>query len=312
MEAAVRQRWPDGRAFAFTIFDDTDRAEVESVGPVYALLRDLGLRTTKSVWAIRGDGTPRIGGATCEDRDYLAWTLELQAAGFEIASHGAAPATSARATVRRALDRFRELFGGDPVTLANHSGGLESIYWGDARVSGSTRVAYNLMTRFRNRDRFRGHVDGDSLFWGDLCRERVTYVRNFTFNDVNTLNACPEMPYRDPERPYVRAWFASSEGANVASFNERLSEAQQDRLEAEGGACIMYTHFASGFWDGSSVDRRFRELMIRLASRGGWFVPVGELLAHLEGDRGPREIEPGARAAMERRWLFSKLRVGHT
>ncbi len=26
------------------------------------------------------------------------------------------------------------------------------------------------------------------------------------------------MPYRDPARPYVNTWFASSEGANVRSF----------------------------------------------------------------------------------------------
>ena len=55
------------------------------------------------------------------------------------------------------------------------------------------------------------------------------------------------MPYHDPDRPYVNAWFAASEGADVTAFNRCLSEEHQDRLEAEGGACIMYTHFASGF-----------------------------------------------------------------
>lgn len=89
MAANGRVEWPDGRAFAFTVFDDTDLATVENVGPVYALLRDLGLRTTKSVWASAGEGVPHIGGATCEDPAYRAWTVELQAAGFEIGSHGA-------------------------------------------------------------------------------------------------------------------------------------------------------------------------------------------------------------------------------
>ena len=49
---------------------------------------------------------------------------------------------------------------------------------------------------------FRGHVEGDPLFWGDLCRDRVRYVRNFTFADVNTLASCPLMPYHDPKRPW--------------------------------------------------------------------------------------------------------------
>ena len=41
--------WPHGKRFAFTVFDDTDSATLENVSPVYALLRDLGFRTTKSV-----------------------------------------------------------------------------------------------------------------------------------------------------------------------------------------------------------------------------------------------------------------------
>ena len=34
---------------------------------------------------------------------------------------------------------------------------------------------------------------------------------------------------------------------NVNIFNKCLSNKNQDRLENEGGACIMYTHFADGF-----------------------------------------------------------------
>ena len=52
---APKITWPDGKAFAFTIFDDTDFATVEKVGPVYSLLADCGLRTTKSCWVVRGD-----------------------------------------------------------------------------------------------------------------------------------------------------------------------------------------------------------------------------------------------------------------
>lgn len=34
----ARIDWPDGKAFAFTIFDDTDFPTLDNVGPVYALL----------------------------------------------------------------------------------------------------------------------------------------------------------------------------------------------------------------------------------------------------------------------------------
>ena len=103
--------WPDGKSFAFTVFDDTDHATLENVRPVYELLAGLGMRTTKSVWALRSSGTAPIGGETAEDPEYRAWTLDLQAAGFEIASHGARDETSTRAQVVDALDRFREVYG---------------------------------------------------------------------------------------------------------------------------------------------------------------------------------------------------------
>ena len=305
-------RWPDGRAFAFTIFDDTDNATYENVAPVYEFLDGLGLRTTKSVWAVGSSGSARIGGQTCENADYRAWTLELQAVGFEIASHGATNETSGRDRVIQAMDRFRDIYGHDPHSLANHADCEESIYWGAARLGGATRLAYNMMTGFRRRGMFRGHVDGDPLFWGDICRERVRYVRNFTYRDVNTLAACPVMPYHDPDRPYVNAWFAASEGADVTSYNRCLSEEHQDRLEAEGGACIMYTHLASGFRRDGRLDPQFKELMTRLAAKNGWFVPVTTLLDYLADVQGQTSLTAPQRRSLEQRWLRSKVRVGHS
>ncbi len=305
-------RWPGGKSFAFSVFDDTDLATVENVAPVYELLESLGLRTTKSVWAVAGVGQPVIGGATCEDPGYRKWTLGLQAAGFEIGSHGAAPTTAPRDIVVQSLDRFRQIYGQDPSALANHSGCLDSIYWGDARLDGASRLAYNLLTRGRRRGEFRGHREGDPLFWGDLCQSRVRYVRNFTYADIDTLASCPAMPYHDPHRPYVRAWFASSEGRDVDAFTACVSEQNQDRLEAAGSACIMYTHFASGFARDGTVDRRFRVLMERLAAKNGWFVPVSTLLDHIVAERGIAVMDAAERRGMEHRWLRSKIRVGYS
>ena len=304
--------WPNGKKFAFTVFDDTDFAEVENVGPVYALLRDLGMRTTKSVWPIKGAETPVCGGATCEDPEYLRWLKQLQRDGFEIGYHMATYHTSVRGQTKRGLDRFAELFGGPPKTLANHSACCENIYWGDARISGARRLAYNALTRFRHYRRFRGHMNGDPLYWADLCRERVTYVRNFVFDDINTLAACPMMPYHDPQKPEVNYWYASSEGPEIESFVRCISEANQGRLEAEGGACIMYTHFACGFVRDGAVNRRFVDLMTRLSCLAGWFVPVGELLDYIRQQRGDHTLTDRERRQLERRWLSHKLRVGAT
>ena len=305
-------RWPDGKAFAFSVFDDTDLSTLDNAPRVYDLLAALGFRTTKSVWPLSGTGTPVVGGATCEDGAYAEWAQALQQDGFEIALHNVAPHTSERERTLRGFERFRELFGRGPSAHANHTGCREAIYWGDRRLSGLNQAAYNVLNRGRTRGAFEGHIETSPLFWGDVCRTHVKYVRNFVHSDVNTLGFCPQMPYHDADRPYVNHWFASTEGARVDSFVRTLSEANQDRLEADGGACIMYTHFGSGFVVDGRIDPRFERLMRRLGAKDGWFVPVTTLLDHLLETNGGHVISGAERRSLERRWLVHKLRVGRT
>lgn len=304
--------WPQGKRFAFTVFDDTDAATLHNIEPVYRFLRDEGILTTKSCWAIPGDpDRGRYPGQTCEDPDYAAWLLELQRQGFEIGWHNTTWHGMPRPSILAALDRFESLFGHNPSTGTNHSPG-ESIYWGDARLSGWRVPLYDLMTLYRERGVHLGHVEKSEYFWGDLCRQRIKYYRNFVYRDINTLKACPEMPYYDPLKPYVRAWFASSDGQRLPGFTRCLSEANQDRLEEEGGACIMYTHFACGFAENGRLEPRFASVMKRLAKKNGWFVPVGTLLAHLEQQQGLHEITTQERQRLETRWLLEKVRYGPT
>jgi hypothetical protein len=303
-------RWPHGKAFAFSIFDDPDSQTLEGGREVYALLADLGFRTTKGVWPIRGRGTPSDHGGTCADPDYRAWVQDLQRRGFEIGLHNATSHTSARADTIRGLDTFAEYFGGYPKVMAQHYYSHENVYWGDQRVSGLHRLAYNALTRGANRGKFHGHIAGHPEFWGDLCRARIRYMRNFVFAETNTLKACPWMPYHDPERPFVNYWYAAAEGAHADSFVARISEARLDRLEEEGGACIMYTHFGLGYWDGR-LHTGFRERMTCLARRNGWYVPVSDLLDYLLEQHGqPSVLTAAQRRRLERRWLMHKLRYG--
>ncbi len=302
--------WPEGKPFAFTIFDDPDSQTLEAGQAVYDMLADYGFRTTKGVWPVRGNGQPSDHGLTCADPRYRLWVRSLQAQGFEIALHNVTSHTSSRHEIRAGLERFAAYFGTRPRSMANHYFCDESLYWGDSRLTGFHRAAYNLLTAGRNRRKSHGHDPEHPCFWGDMCRETIQYVRNFVFGRINTLRACPFMPHYDPERPYVNAWFASSEGANVRSFNERLSESNQDLLEAEGGACIMYAHFGHGFHDGKRVNRRFRFLMERLARKSGWFVPVSELLDYLAARRGIATITDRDRRTLERQWLLHKVCYG--
>jgi hypothetical protein len=301
-----RVAWPEGKSFAFTVFDDPDAQSYDVGCRVYSFLAELGFRTTRGVWPSAPVRTPNSGGETCESARYRRHTLDLQAHGFEVGYHHTTCHSSTRDEIACGLERFRDYFGHRPWTMANHYN-EEAIYWGAARLSAPLRTVYSIATLGRRNGSFFGEVEGHSAFWGDLCRDQVRYCRNFVYADVNTLAACPWMPYYDPLKPFVNAWYGSAEGANAVRFVDTLSEANQDRLEAEGGACIMYAHFGHGFAENGSLNSRFEQLMKRLANKNGWFVPVSRLLDYLREQRGVTAIDDRQRRALERRWLGQKL-----
>lgn len=300
--------WPDGKRFAFTVFDDPDAQTYEDGRIVYSFLADLGFRTTRGVWPAPARRQPNCGGETCDHRRYRDHLLELQSIGFEVGYHNTTKHSSTRDEIIDGLDRFRGYFGHDPRTMTNHYN-AEAIYWGRARVTPPIRTLYTLATAGRRGVHF-GEREGHPSFWGDLCRARIQYCRNFVYADINTLKMCPWMPYYDPLKPFVNAWYASAEGKGVAEFTQTIAEANQDRLEEEGGACIMYTHFGYRYVHNGRLHPRFKELMTRLARKNGWFVPVGKLLQYLESRRSDIAIAGSQRFALERRWVWEKLRRG--
>lgn len=304
-------RFPNNRIFALAIFDDTDEATEANVGPVYRLLGEIGILATKSVWPLANVPGAEIGGETLQEPGYLAFVRSLQADGFEIAFHNARNDSSLREITQRGLEEFATLLGHYPKTHCNHHDNRENLYWGGARLNRPLlRAAYNLATRFRWRGWFQGHLEGSPWFWGDLCRERIAYVRNFVFNEINLDLLNPTLPYHDPAKPYVSAWFSSSDGATAERFCHLLREENQDRLEAQGGVCIVYTHFAKGFCEDGRLHPEFERLMRRLARKRGWFVPVATLLEHLQAGAPPRPIPGGELRGLESRWLWQKLRRG--
>jgi hypothetical protein len=299
-------RFPGNKTFAFAIHDDTDLSTVANTAPVYRLLAELGMRTTKSVWPLASVRDGWHGGSSLQDSEYLRFVLELKNLGFEIAMHNVRNHDATREMIEYGLEEFRRLIGHYPRIHANHSRNRDNIYWGEGRFNRLRRL-YRAGTAFGMGHRFEGENPGTQYFWGDLCREKVDYVRNFVFREVNLDRVNPTMPYHDPTRPYVKYWFSSCHGADAASFCETLCEGNQDQLEAEGGVCIMYTHFACGFVKEGMVDRRTEQLLRRLADRDGWFVPVSTLLDFLRQQRGKTMIAPRELDSMERRWACDKL-----
>ncbi len=305
--------FPDGKQFAFTVFDDTDNGTVSNLTPVYSLLAELGMTTTKSVWPLACDPKGTCPGQTLQDEEYVEWVMSLHKQGFEIASHGASNFDSTRDSWKLALQCFQDKLGFIPRTHCNHSSNRDNIYWGDARVSVMHhKLFYNIATRFKRRGVFQGHIEASKYFWGDICNEHISFVRNFSFDEINLDRINPSMPYRDPTKPFVKNWFSSSDGGNLGKFCNIIAEKNQDKLEDEGGVCIMYTHFASGFVENGVVNPNFERLMRRLAAKDGWFVPVSKLLNHLGETRSSPAIPIGELIRMEGKWLLSKLFRGTT
>ena len=116
-----RQSWPEGKAFAFTVFDDPDAQTYGDGCRIYSFLRDSGFRTTRGVWPAEAIRTPNSGGETCGDSAYRRHTIELQEAGFEIGYHHTTKHPSTREETIAGLDLFRAYFGSDPSTMARAS-----------------------------------------------------------------------------------------------------------------------------------------------------------------------------------------------
>lgn len=298
--------FPDNKRFAFSIFDDTDLSTVESISPVYKLLTELGMRTTKSVWPLASVAEGKFGGCSLQDKPYLDFILQLRDAGFEIALHGVRNHHASRSLVQEGLAEFRRLIGCDPRIHANHSRNRDNIYWGANRFR-VLKPFYAAASYFSGKRGFEGHVPGSQFFWGDLCRERLDYMRDLVFHEINLDRVNPTMPYHDKAKPFVKYWFSSCHGADADSFCELLSERNQEKLERERGVCIVYTHFACGFVEDGRVHPRVEHLLRALAHRDGWFVPVSPLLDHLRAVRQPGAIPVSELINLECRWACDKI-----
>jgi hypothetical protein len=296
--------FPDGRRFAFTIMDDTDVATVDNVSPIYRLLERLGMRTTKTVWPVAcPEGSADFyESETLEESRYREFVFDLALRGFEIAFHGATMESSTRGRTVQALDRFRGLFGALPRVHANHAYNRDNLYWGVDRLDDPLLRTLYAFTNGQPARYYQGHVNGSPYWWGDLASE-ITYVRNLTFGDINVTRVNPSMPYHDPNRPAVKWWFSAADAEDADAFNRLIAPDAQDRLEREGGVCIVATHLGKGFGVDGRVPDETRRLLERLASKAGWFVPVGELLDHLRTARGGRSHLPSREwRRMQWRW----------
>lgn len=303
-------RFPGGKRFAFTILDDTDDATLENVRPVYDRLHEFGFRTTKTVWPMDCPEGSReyFAGDTLQRRDYLQFVRSLADSGFEIASHCATMEPSLRERTVRGLDFLEREFGSAPRLHVNHGQNSENVYWGCERFWSPLLRPLIRLLGHRRQGEFSGECEDSPHYWGDLCREHIDYVRNFTFAELDVLQRNPEMPYRLDSTPSVAHWFSTTDVPNVSGFRRRVDRTALERLEEAGGVCIISTHLGKGFASEGRLDPAVDDTLRYLAGRPGWYVPVSTLLDYLREQGGAPRLGGLALFRLELRFLMEQVR----
>ena len=307
--------YPNGKDFIFTIFDDTDVATLDYIRPIYDFLSEIEMLTTKSVWALKYLGKCNDSGShTLENpfgpsgyvREVSDYIKELDKRGFEIGFHGPTMVSSKRAETERAFRIYHEILGKYPRIYASHSMNRENLYWGESRFTfKSIKKIYSFLSK-EPMNYYCGHEKESEYFWGDLSLKHLEYVRNFTYN-INMLNIGKKLPYSNKKKPWVKSWFYTCDADNVEEFNNLICEKNQNKLIRERGVCIITTHLGKGFNTERAIHKRTRELLTRLRSKNGWFVPVSEALDFLKAESGIHDILPKELFMMEIRWLIDSM-----
>jgi len=301
---------PPGKRFAFSVLDDTDDATLENVEPIYALLRDYGFRTTKTAWPLDcPEGSRNFFAAdTLQNKDYLRFVRELVEGGFELAFHGATMESSWRERTLEGLEFLRNEFGHYPRIFCNHGQNRENLYWGNKRFRTPLLRALSRVLMREQGVSYEGAQEGSRFFWGDICRDVIHYVRNFTFERLNMLEVDPGMPYHVAGTPYVRYWFSTADAPDVNAFNRVVSRRRIDQLAADGGVSVVSTHFGKGFVRDGWVNPETKSLLRHLADKGGWLVPVSEVLDRLLAAGRGRTLTQGELLRIELRFVADRIK----
>lgn len=305
--------YPSGAEFAFTILDDTDDTTVNNGRPVYDLLKELNMRTTKTVWTF--DTTPEnqgpyFAGETLSSPEYLHWVHELAESGFEIAFHNATMGSSLRGDTIRALDFLENEFG-LPIQLhCNHGKNKENLYWGEERYNSKIiKWIFSLFSKYRKYPNpvFEGSTPDSPYYWSDIAAKRLSYMRAFAFRRINGMLIPPGRPFCDPVKQRNPLLFNTADAPDVQSFNNLVNPASIDKLRKQRGWAIISTHLGKGFCRDNKVNSEFQKTMQYLSSQPGWFVPASQLLEFLKTENGVSDLSGIERTRMEYAHIIDRV-----
>ena len=194
-----------------------------------------------------------------------------------------------------------------PRSYASHDLNRDNLYWGVDRFRFAlTRWLYRRLVR-EEPSHYQGHVPDSPYFWGDLAAQHIDYARSFTFATFDLTRLAHPVVYRRADTPWVKRWFITCDADNVEEFNNLLCSANQERLERDGGLCIVSTHLGKGFVKDGEVHPETRRLLTELSKRAGWFAPVCEILDFHCAHAGCPQIGNAALLRMELHWFLDSF-----
>ncbi|MGU8573759.1 hypothetical protein [Clostridium perfringens] len=301
--------WPNNKKFAFTIIDDTDKASINNIKPVYDYLYKSGLITTKTIWAL--PSKDKFGGQSICDKEYREFIKDLVDKGFEIALHGVGSGDYNREETLYGIKLINETFNRIPKIHINHAHNSDNIYWGEKRFVYPIDKIYKYLRHIAKRKSIisLGDEDNSKYFWGDFCKKNIKYIRNMVFSDINTISCDKYMPYKEKRKEkYSNYWFSSSDGYNCETLIKLLSNENIDKLEKENGCSIVYTHFAYGFVnEKGELNKEFKECIDYLSSKNGWFVPASQILDYLNNNKNNNYISQFQLIKLNIKWFYERI-----
>ncbi|MBF7097334.1 hypothetical protein [Alkalibacter mobilis] len=301
--------WPDNKDFAFTIIDDTDAGTVENSKPVYDFLYEKGIITTKTVWVF--PSRDEFKGESLSDHNYRDFISDLSDKGFEIASHGPGSGDFTSEETINSFEKIKDLVGYHPKIFINHAFNKGNIYWAGSRFSSPISKIF-LAAKTIRRDKIAesyGEIVGSPYFWGDYAKKNIKYMRNHVFTGLDTLKYDKHTPFKEKKKDiYSNYWFSSSDGYDCHTFNRLLDPKNVDKLVENHGCAIVYTHFGYGFADKGALNETFKERIEYLYQKNGWFVPAGELLDYLEGNKAKDVyLSSQQKLKLDLKWLLLRI-----
>ena len=307
----MKLKLPNNKKFIFTIIDDTDDCFYEKIEPVYDLINKSGLKTTKTVWVYPVKDHERSKGHSLRDEHYRNFIIELKNNGFEIGLHNVGSGDYKRKDIINGLNEFKKILGEYPKIHVNHSYNKDNIYCGPKRFS----FPFNFLVKFfySGYKNFSGEIVGSPFFWADKHKKYIKYSRNYEIDNINTLKVNPYMPYRDLKyQKYCNSWYSSTFAPNQWIFNKIVTKKSIDRLENEGGVCILYTHL--GYFNKNNViNEGFRNMISYIGQKKtGLFIPVSETLDILSDNKVlyniPDYLPPLFKFKLEYKSLMTRIK----